>query len=166
MVEFSFVCGTPPKKKKNTDALIRTDSACRLPHSNAYGPGPGQRKYVNADWKRCAIRLMLAGCIGPMLIQGNRMELERSLSLNLWILENRKVIRKWLEWRETTYRNIRFQVWVRFSITPSTLLLLMTQAAYRQDRRGFGWKQTVKSVQFCFKVFFLFFFNSCSFLFI
>lgn len=37
---------------------------------------------------------MLAGCIGPMLIQGNRMELGRSLSLNLWILENRKVIRK------------------------------------------------------------------------
>lgn len=30
----------------------------------------------------------------PMLIQGNRMELEGRLSPNLWILENRKVIRK------------------------------------------------------------------------
>lgn len=37
---------------------------------------------------------MLAGCIGPMLIRGNRMELEHRLPLNLWILENRKVIRK------------------------------------------------------------------------
>lgn len=32
--------------------------------------------------------------MGLMLIQGNRMELESGLvSLNLWILENRKVIR-------------------------------------------------------------------------
>lgn len=37
---------------------------------------------------------MLAGYIGLMLIQGNIMEQKCSLSLNLWILENRKVIRK------------------------------------------------------------------------
>lgn len=36
---------------------------------------------------------MLPGCIGLMLIQGNRMEMELGLSLNLWILENRKMIR-------------------------------------------------------------------------